>query len=265
MDAGRKIPWTWRFAGHIGAETSAPGSLCTSSSSIWKHWKLIRDGDVTRAPFTPSRLHQGRCVEVGGADLERCTANDLLGGKEAGLDQLADPVAADAASLGCLAQGQPGAVLLGRLVGVDGADTTDRADAVSSPALALPSWQRHPVERGGDVLVRPSARHAANHCQRVFRCGTTMLTGSRLAQAQFGMLSAFPMDDQNDLLRRFVDIDDDLIDKRAHQLLAATHGDFGVLPGRLEIVGDARQIRHRRCRSAHRYRLKTRLAIADAA
>ena len=87
---------------------ATPGSLCISSSSIWKHLKLIFGGDVTRAPFTPSRLHHERRVQVGGADLERRTANDLLGGKDASLDQLADPVAGDAASLGRLAQGQPG-------------------------------------------------------------------------------------------------------------------------------------------------------------
>jgi hypothetical protein len=39
---------------------TTPGSLCSSSSSLWKHWKLIRGGDVTRAPFTPSRLHHRR-------------------------------------------------------------------------------------------------------------------------------------------------------------------------------------------------------------
>ena len=128
---------------------ATPGSLCASSSSIWKHWKLIRGGDVTRAPFTPSRLHHRRCVQVGSTDLERRTANDLLGGKDASLDQLADPVAGDAASLGCLAQGQPGAVLLGGLVGVNVADTADRANPMGGPGLALTSRQAHPVERGG--------------------------------------------------------------------------------------------------------------------
>src|ERR1700754_1451833 len=56
---------------------ATPGSLCTSFSSIWKHWKLIRSGDVTRAAFTPSRLHHRGHVQVGGTDLERRGANDL--------------------------------------------------------------------------------------------------------------------------------------------------------------------------------------------
>jgi hypothetical protein len=112
VDDGRICP-TNNAAERALHAIATPGSLCTSSSSIWKHWKLICGGDVTRAPFTPSRLHYGRRVHVGDTDLERRTANDLLGGKDACLDQLADPVAGDAASLGCLAQGQPGPVLLG--------------------------------------------------------------------------------------------------------------------------------------------------------
>jgi hypothetical protein len=73
------------------------------------------------------------------------------------------------------------------------------------------------------------------------------------------------MDDQDDLPRRLVDIDDDLVDEGPHQLLAAAHGDVDVLPYRLEVLGDASQIRHRRRRSARRYRIETRLAVAGAA
>ena len=49
----------------------------------------------------------------------------MLGGKDASLDQLTDPVTGDATSLGRLAQGQPGPLLLGGLVGVNVADTAD--------------------------------------------------------------------------------------------------------------------------------------------
>src|SRR6202007_401711 len=111
------------------------------------------------APFTPSLLHNGRCVQVGGTDLERRTANDLLGGEDSGLDQLADPLAGDAASLGRLAQGQPGPVLLSGPVGVNVADPTDRVNPMGGPSLALASRQTHPVERGGDILVGPMACH----------------------------------------------------------------------------------------------------------
>jgi transposase len=117
---------------------STPGSLCTSSSSIWKHWKLIAGSQVTRASFTPDRLPQGRCGKVGGEDLERRAGNDLLGAKDASFDQFTYPMAGNAASLSCLAQGQPDPVLLGGLVGMNVADTADRADPVRCPGLALP-------------------------------------------------------------------------------------------------------------------------------
>src|SRR6185437_11944101 len=41
---------------------ATPVSLCTSSSSIWKHWKLVIGGEVARASFTPGRLHHRWCV-----------------------------------------------------------------------------------------------------------------------------------------------------------------------------------------------------------
>jgi transposase len=124
---------------------ATPVSLCTSSSSIWKHWELNAGIDVTRAPFTPGRLHHRRRVQVGGTDLERRARNNLLGAKNTGFDQLAEPMAGDAASRRRLAQGQPGAVLLRGLVGVDAADTPDRTDPVRRPGLVLSGWQAHPV------------------------------------------------------------------------------------------------------------------------
>src|SRR6201994_3650260 len=162
-----------------------------------------------------------------------------------------------AASLGCLAQGQPGAVLLGRPVGVNVADTADRAHSVGGPGLALASRQTHPVERGGDILVGPVARHLAYDREGIIGGATTVFARTRLAQAQFGVSPALPIDNQNDLPRCLIDIDDDLVDEGAHQLLATAHGDTGVLPRGLEILGDAGQVRNCRRWEADRDRLKT--------
>ena len=92
-----------------------------------------------------------------------------------------------------------------------------------------------------------------------------MFARARFAQTQLGVLSALPMNDQDDLARRFIDIDDDLVDQGAHQLLAASHGDVGVLPGRFEILGDRVQVRRRRRRGTVRCLLETPLAVSDAA
>jgi hypothetical protein len=187
--------------------------------------------DVTRASFVPDRLHQGRCVQVRGPDLERRAGNNLLVAKGAGLDQLAYPVAGNAALLSCLAQGQPGPVLLG----MDAADTADRADPVRCPGLTLPGWQGYPVESGSDVVIGPAAGHAANDRQGVFGGAACVFARAGLTQAQFRVLSAFPMDDQNDLPYRLVDIDDDLVVQRAHQLLAAAR-DERIAPEFLTVM-----------------------------
>jgi hypothetical protein len=240
-------------------------SLCTPSLSIWKHWKLIASNEVTRASFTPDRLRHGRCGEVGGEDLERRPGNDLLGTKDAGFDQLAYPVAGDAALLGCLSQGQPRSVLLGGFIGVNATDTPDRADPVCRPGLALSSRQAHPVEGRGDVLVRPAARHAANDGESVVGSAAFVFACARFTQAQFGVLSSLPMDDQDNLPSLLVDVDDDVVDEGSRQLLAGAHGDLGTLPSRHEVLGDASQLRYRRRRGASGGRVKTRLAVPDAA
>ena len=45
------------------------------------------------------RLHHRRRIQVRGKDLERRARKNLLGPKDTGLDQLAEPVAGDAASV----------------------------------------------------------------------------------------------------------------------------------------------------------------------
>jgi len=148
---------------------------------------------------------------------------------------------------------------------VNAADTPDRTDPVRRPGLVLSGWQAHPVERGCDVLVGPAGGHAPNDRQGVVGSAARVLTGAGFAQPQFGVLSTFPMNDQDDLTGLFIDINGDLVDQGAHQLLAATHGDVGVLPSRFEIFGDGPQVRHHRCRGAGRRLVKAPLTVADAA
>src|ERR1700722_16342629 len=210
---------------------ATPVSLCTSSLSVWKHWKLFIGGDVTRAAFTPGRLHHRRRVQVHGTDLERRARNNLLGAKDSGVDQLANPVAGHAASFRRLAQGQPFSFLFGGPVGANATDAPDRTDPMGRPGLVLAGRQAHPVERGRDILVGPAGGHALDDRQGVVGGAARVFTSAGFSQTQFGVLPALPMNDQDDLARRLVDIDDDLVDQGAHQLLAASHGDVGVLPG----------------------------------
>jgi hypothetical protein len=66
--------------------------------------------------------------------------------------------------------------------------------------------------------------------------------GSRLADAQFGMLATLPVDDEHDLPGRVVDIDDDLGDQCPHQSLARPHGGSRRLPCRQEIIGQSSEV-----------------------
>ena len=70
-----------------------------------------------------------------------------------------------------------------------------------------------------------------------------MFAGFWLLDAQFRMLAAFPMDDENDLASGFVNIGDNLGDQSPHQLLACPHRRFRCFPGRGEIIGKSGQIR----------------------
>ncbi len=63
-------------------------------------------------------------------------------------------------------------------------DLADRADTARRPGLALPGAQAHAVERGGDILVRPSRRHASHHGQRLLRRPAAVLARPRLPDPQ---------------------------------------------------------------------------------
>jgi transposase len=240
-------------------------SLCIPSSSVCKHWNLIFWFEVTRAAFTPHRSKNVLALKVGGPDLVGRASDDLLRRQNAGLDQLADAMARDAALLRSVSQGQPGPVLIGREIGVDTSDAPDRSDAVRGPGLALARRQSQAVQSGGDVLIRPAGRHAADDGQGVLWGATVVTARLRLAEPEFGMLSTLPMDDENDLPRLFIDVGGDLVHQRSQQLLASAHGDAGRLTRGLEIIGQARKIRRRRRRDGLRRCGQPRLAILNAA
>jgi transposase len=199
------------------------GSFCAPSSSICKHCNLIFCIEVTRASFTPHRSHDALALEVGGADLVGRSSNNLLGGKHTSLDQPSNTMACNPAVLGGFSHCQPGAVLLSGAVGVDAANSPDRADPMSSPGLTLTSRQSHTVQRGGNILVRPAGRHAADDGQRIVRRAAVMLARARLAEPELRVLPALPMDGENDLAGLFIEVSGDLVDQRSQQLLTRAH------------------------------------------
>jgi transposase len=212
-------------------------SFCAPSSSVCKHGNLVLRFEVTRAAFAPHRSNNALALKVGGPDLVRRASDDLLCRQNSGFDQPADAMARNPTLLRGLSQGQPGPVLLGGAIGVDTSHAPDRSDTVRCPGFALAGRQSHAVQSGGDVLIRPAGRHAADDGQGVVRGVTVVAARPRLAEPELGVLAALPVDDQNDLTRRFIDVDGDLVHQRSQQLLSGAHRDAGRLPRDLQVLG----------------------------
>ena len=201
--------------------------------------------DATRATCSPDRGDDPLVLKVRGADLVGSARHDLLGGKEPVLDEAADPMVGDAELRGGFGHCQPFAVLLGGTVGMDAVHPPQRADTVRGPGLSLTGGHSHPVQRRGDVLVRPSRGHAPHDGEGLFGGAAAMLAGLRLADPQLRVLAASPMDRQDDLARRLVDVGNDVGDEGAKQPLWRAHRHAWRVPCGLEIVGQSGKVGRR--------------------
>src|SRR5439155_18939375 len=105
---------------------------------------------------------------------------------------------------------QPLAILLGRSICMDSPHTTQRADTVDSPGLALAGRYTHAVQRGSDVLVRPSCRHVMDQGHRLFGRSAAVFAGFWFADAELRVLATAPMDGEDDLARALVIVRDDV-------------------------------------------------------
>ena len=95
------------------------GSLCISSSSVWKHWKRIGIGRATRARLSGDRTLKQFRLEVTGADLVGRSGNNLYSRKNTGFNKVTYRVVCDAQQLCRLGHGKPCAVFFRRSIGVD--------------------------------------------------------------------------------------------------------------------------------------------------
>jgi hypothetical protein len=167
-------------------------SLYPPSSSVCKHCKLIFMINATRATCSPSRGSHPFVLQVDGSDLIRSARHNLLGWENALFDQPADAVACNSERRSGLRHREPFAILLGGTVGMDSVHPPHRADTVRSPGFSLTSRHSHPVQGCGDVLVRPSGRHAPHHREGLIGGTAAMLARLRLANPQLRVLAAAP-------------------------------------------------------------------------
>ena len=88
-------------------------SLCPSSSSVCKHYKLIFVIDATRATGLFDRRNYPITLQIVGADLVGSAWHDLLGGEDALVNQPSDAVARNAERRGGFRHREPVTVLGG--------------------------------------------------------------------------------------------------------------------------------------------------------
>src|SRR3954449_7035411 len=110
-------------------------SFCPPSSSACEHWKLVFGIGSTRTGCSSGRGGHPSVAQVGGPDLVRSARHDLLGGKDALLDEPADAMVRDAEQSRGFRHGEPLAVLLGGAEGTNPVHPAQRADAVRGPRL----------------------------------------------------------------------------------------------------------------------------------
>ena len=116
-------------------------SLCSPFSSICKHSKLASEIGATRATCSRDGGGDPFVLQVGGSDLVRSAWHDLLGGKDAVLDEAADAMARDAERRRGLGHREPFAVLLG---GAIGADAMHRRSELTRCAVQVFPDRGHP-------------------------------------------------------------------------------------------------------------------------
>ena len=143
-------------------------SLCPPSSSAWKHWDLSFGIAATRATCSGGFGDDALILQIAKTNLIGSPGNNLLGGQDAILDETADAMIGYTEFGRGLGHRQPFAVLLGGPIAVNSVHSTQRADAVGGPGLALSRGHSHSVQRRGGVRIRPSTRHAPHNGKRFF-------------------------------------------------------------------------------------------------
>src|SRR5262249_28975607 len=140
--------------------------------------------DPTRATFSLERSNDLLPFKISRTDLVWCARHDLFAAEDAGFDELANLMMADTKLCGRVTQCQPFAILVSGAVAVNAVYEAQRADAPRRPGLALAGRHSHSVQRSSDVLVRPTAGHAAHDGERLLGCVTAVFAGPRLTDAQ---------------------------------------------------------------------------------
>src|SRR5258708_9822639 len=142
-----------------------------------------------------------------GKDLPWSVEHVLLCRQDSVANQLSNYVTGHACFFRGLDHGEPRAILDRRLVARNALRAAIAADSPRVPSMTKRRDGAHPIERGGDVVVRPTRAHLSNHLVDFNGVAHRVFAWSRLANAKLRMLSAPPVNHEYNFATRVVNVD----------------------------------------------------------
>jgi transposase len=235
-------------------------SLCPPSSSAWKHWNLVFRIDVTRTFLSRRRGDDPFALHVSAQNLVRRTRNNLFGFENAVLDHPTDSMVCHSEHGRGFRHRQPLAVFLGGSISMDTMHSSQRTHTVRSPGLSLPRAHSHAIQRRSNIVVGPSSGHTTDDSQSIVGSSAAVFAGLGLPDPDLGVLTAPPVNRQDDVASHLVDVDNDVSDKGAKELLPGSHGDARRVPCGIEVLREIGEIRRHSGLVDNLYGLESRLA-----
>ena len=126
--------------------------------------------------------------------------------------------------------------VLGGLEHRDAIVRAQRGNTLARPAIAVTGLEAVAVEEAGDQIVAGD-QHQLAHSLDDVGGGAVTLPAPALGQAYLAVNAADPVDDEDDLGGRIVDIGHDLMDEDAHNALLEASIRRRRIPDRFEVLG----------------------------
>src|SRR3984957_15463690 len=119
----------------------------------------------------------------------------------------------------------------------EGGVGAERCDALAGPAIAVARLEAVAVEEAGNQIVAGD-QHQLTHGLDDISRSAVALSAPTLGQAQLAVGATHPVDDENDLRGRVVDIGHDLMDEGAYNALLEASIRRRRIPDRFEVRGE---------------------------
>src|SRR3984893_8765063 len=156
----------------------------------------------------------------------------------AGFSGQAERLGRDLQELGGVAKVEPGFdPVIGGLEYRDVGVEAEGCDALAGPAIAVARLEAVAVEEAGNQIVAGDQHQLTHGLDNISRSAVA-LSAPTLGQAQLAVGTTHPVDDENDLGRRLVDIGHDFMDEGAYNALLEASIRRRRIPDRFEVRGE---------------------------